>query len=104
MSSCPEAVGSRLDRGRRSQEVSRRQVRAEVAYQPETLAEVAHQMATFESLGSWQMADTILDSMNHLSASDVRRFIDTYLQPERRTVGWHIPSEAGLAPSAESHR
>ena len=66
-------------------------VQDELVYDVETTEDAAHQLAFFDGL---RALDSFLDlpqRVARVTAEDVQRVAGTWLLPERRTIGWHVP-------------
>jgi zinc protease len=80
---------------------ARRQIRAEVAHETDTLAQMAHRLAYYEALGSWEQAETTLTALDQVTAADIQAVARNYLQPAQRTVGRHTPAKLNQGKKVE---
>lgn len=60
----------------------------------QTTEDAAHQLAFFEGVGALDQLLSVRQRVSAVTSADIRRAAQTYLQPERRTIGWMIPGEA----------
>ncbi|HYF94356.1 MAG TPA: pitrilysin family protein [Symbiobacteriaceae bacterium] len=102
-----EAVFAEVDALRQSAvptaelERAKKQVRAQWIYAMESAMNQAVLLGSTVMTDSVEGFDHALDKFANVTAGDVLRVAQTYLQPERRTVGWFIPeAQAKAAPSA----
>ena len=63
----------------------------ELVYDVETTEDAAHQLAFFDGLGALNTLLSLPQRVAKVSAADVRRVASSWLLPERRTIGWHVP-------------
>jgi zinc protease len=70
-----------------------KQVRAQLAYSGESVTNQALLLGMWETLGSYQRTDTLLDEVRAVTGADVQRVAQTYLLARHRTVGHFIPEE-----------
>ncbi len=80
---------------------AQRRIRSKIAYETDTLGEVAHQLAYYEALGTWELADSIRTAVKDVTNTDIQSYVKKYLQPHRRTTGIHIPAEIEPEPTVE---
>jgi zinc protease len=69
----------------------RKQVRAQFAYTLERVSSQAQWLGLMEMLGDWRRFDTFVDHLSTVTAEEVQRVAQKYLQPTNRTVGWFEP-------------
>ena len=77
-------------------------VHDQLTYDVETTEDAAHQLAFFDGLGA---LDTLLELPQRVAmvtAADVRRVARTWLLPERRSIGWHVPGSEIAEEPAET--
>lgn len=70
-----------------------KQVRAQIAYNSESVTNQALQIGMWEVLDSFRRLDSLLDELTAVTPDDVRRVAQRYLTERRRVVGHFIPSE-----------
>ncbi|PQA89336.1 M16 family metallopeptidase [Hyphococcus luteus] len=80
---------------------AKRAVKRELIFDVETTEDAAHQLAYFEAIGALDQLLALDDKVGAVSAADVQRAAQTYLNADRRTLGWFVPDEDG-APKAIS--
>ena len=69
----------------------RKQTRAQFAYTIERVSSQAQWLGFLEMMGDWRLFDTFTDRLAAVTAQDVQRVAQKYLQPTNRTVGWFEP-------------
>ena len=77
---------------------STRQLQAQLAYGGESTTAQAYWLGSLDLVGRPEHLDTLLQEVAAVRPEDVQRVAATYLTPERRTVGWFVPGEAGPHP------
>ncbi len=70
----------------------RKQTRAQFAYTVERVSSQAQWLGYLEMLGDWRLFDSFTDRLAAVTAQDVQRVAQKYLQPTNRTVGWFEPT------------
>ncbi len=70
-----------------------KQVRAQIAYNGESVTNQALQIGMWEVLDSFRRVDSLPDELAAVTPDDVRRVAQRYLTERRRVVGHFIPSE-----------
>lgn len=78
---------------------ARSQVQRQVVFDLETTEDAAHQLAFFETIGALDQLLTLEASISSVTQADIQRVAKTYLNADRRTVGWFVPDTDG-APGA----
>lgn len=84
---------------------ARKGVARELALDLETTEDAAHQLAIFEGIGA---LDQLIDLPARLAAvtpADIQRVAKTYLNKDRRTIGWYAPvtdNPPALPPTTET--
>ena len=76
----------------------------ELVFDVETTEDAAHQLAFFSGLQALDVLLELPQRVSIVTAADVQRVAQTYLLPERRTIGWHLPderAERALPPEVE---
>ena len=81
---------------------AKRRLEAADAFERSRLADVAHRLAYYEALGSWEFTDEIRKAVVQVDSEDVQAYIHRWLQPEQRTVGILLPGEAAGEHAASS--
>ncbi|HWI50575.1 MAG TPA: pitrilysin family protein [Symbiobacteriaceae bacterium] len=82
-------------------ERAKKQVRAQWIYAMESAMNQAVLLGATAMTDSVDGFDTALEKFEAITADDLLRVARTYLQPERRTVGWFLPeAQAKTAPTA----
>ncbi|GAB4559991.1 MAG: pitrilysin family protein [Anaerolineae bacterium] len=71
-----------------------KQTRAEFAYGSESVTDQAYWLGFAETVASLEWLESYLDRVAAVSAEDIQRVAQTYLQPENRTTGWYVPVPA----------
>ncbi len=70
-----------------------KQVRAQIAYNNESVTDQALQIGMWEVLDSFRRVETLPEELAAVTPEDVRRVARTYLTERRRVVGHFIPTE-----------
>jgi zinc protease len=78
------------------------QLKAKLSYEDESVTEQAHQLGYYETISSYKLYYTLLDSLNQVKREDIKRVAEKYLNEDQRTVGWYIPAEGEKALSSEN--
>jgi zinc protease len=69
-----------------------KQVRAQVAYNSESVTNQALQLGMWEVLDSYTRVNSLLDELGTVTAEDVQRVARHYLSANRRTIGVFVPT------------
>jgi len=77
-----------------------RRLRAADAFESSRLADVAHRLAYYEALGSWDLTEEIRKGAAEVDSEDVQAYIRRWLRPEQRTMGVLLPGEAEVEKAA----
>jgi predicted Zn-dependent peptidase len=72
----------------------------QLIFDVETTEDAAHQLAFFSGLHALDILLELPQRVGLVTAADVQRVASTYLRPERRTIGWHLPGEKPAVVSA----
>jgi predicted Zn-dependent peptidase len=64
----------------------------------QTTEDAAHQLAYFEGIGALDVLLGLRDRVSAVTTADLERAARSYLDPQRRTVGWLIPGAVASAP------
>ncbi len=67
------------------------QLKAKLSYEDESVTEQAHQLGYYETISSYKLYYSLLDSLNQVKREDIKRVAEKYLNEDLRTVGWYIP-------------
>ncbi|NBB75200.1 MAG: insulinase family protein [Bacteroidetes bacterium] len=88
-----EAVEAVQQRGITDEELQRAQtqLKAKEAFGRDGPFAIAAQLNEAIAAGDWTLYTTYLDRIDRVTPDDVQRVAQTYLQPERATVGHYIP-------------
>ena len=65
-----------------------------------TTEDAAHQLAFFEGIGALDVLLGMQQRLAAVTSADIQRVAQTYLVPERRTVGWMVPGTPPSGPIA----
>ena len=76
----------------------RKQVRTQVAYASDGVANLGFNLGAFEVASSYHDYLAMIDNVGRVTAEDVQRVAATYLTEMNRTVGWFVPSDDGGGP------
>ena len=83
-----------------------RQLEAQFVYSSEGVTNQAYWLGQWEIVDDWRRAESLPDEIRAVTAEDIQRVTQRYLQPERRTIGLLEPTlvEAGptMAPVGEN--
>ncbi|MDX1517314.1 MAG: insulinase family protein [Woeseiaceae bacterium] len=74
-------------------------VHDELILDVQTTEDAAHQLAFFEGIGALDVLLTLRARVAAVSAGEVEAAARRYLRPERRTIVWYSPLDAGDVPS-----
>lgn len=74
---------------------AKNQVLASLAFESETVTQIAHQLGYFATVARHDIFDDLPDRVEAVEAADVRRVAERRWGPEHRTVGWFRPTEPG---------
>lgn len=70
----------------------KRQLRAGHLFSTEGVSNQAHYLGLYEIAHTWRAFESYLDDLAAVTSEDVMRVAATYLVPDRRTVGWFVPT------------
>lgn len=73
---------------------ARKQMRANYVYSLETVTGQAFWLGNMEILDHAGRVDTFADEFDAVTPEDVKRVAQTYLVPNRRTIGWQLPADS----------
>jgi zinc protease len=78
-------------------------VQRELVFDVETTEDAAHQLAFFEAIGALDQLLSLKENIEAVTAADIQRVAKTYLDADRRAVGWFVPDTDGApAPIASA--
>lgn len=78
-----------------------RQMRAQIAYGSESPTALAGWLGMMDMVGRDDPPDALLEALAGVRPEEVQRVAATCFSPERRTIGWFVPSEEkGAVPAA----
>ncbi|MGH2459537.1 MAG: M16 family metallopeptidase [Chloroflexota bacterium] len=77
-----------------------KQFRAQFTYASEGVTNQAYWLGDLEMVSRYTVLDDFVDRIAAVTAADVLRVAQTYLQPTNRTVGWFEPTSAGASAEA----
>jgi zinc protease len=72
-----------------------KQVKAQYVYSAEGVTNQAFWLGQMEIVDSWRRVDALVPELERVTAEQVRGAAQTWLRPDRRTVGWLTPSADG---------
>ena len=75
---------------------ARKQMRANYVYSLETVTGQAFWLGNMEILDHAGRVDTFADEFNAVSPEDVQRVAQEYLVPNKRTIGWQLPTDSDV--------
>jgi zinc protease len=71
-----------------------KQSKAQFAYATERVTNQAYWLGWSETNDSYQWFESYIERLMEVTAEDVHRVAQTFLQPANRTVGWYVPQES----------
>lgn len=71
---------------------AKRQLRAQFAYGQESVTSQAYWLGSLAIVAPEREPDLFMDELEAVEAADIQRVAERYLDPNRRVVGWLIPS------------
>ncbi|MCA9879311.1 MAG: insulinase family protein [Thermomicrobiales bacterium] len=74
---------------------AKRQLLAQLTYAAEGVTNQAYWLGQWEIVDSLARAHSLPDEIRGVTPEEVQRVAQEYLRPERSTVGWLVPTEAG---------
>lgn len=80
--------------------LARRAIQAQFAYATQTITNVAELVGMLAQLGLDPAPESIAAAVAEVTAEDVSRVVARYLAPNRRAVGWLIPTPVAPRPPA----
>jgi len=101
-------TGSLLTAGGAAAEQALRRVRDAVArellFDVQTTEDAAHQLAFFGGMDALAVLTGLPAAVEAVQAADVKRALDSWLQPSQRTIGWYLPHSTEDAAAAAAPR
>jgi zinc protease len=85
-------------------EKARRQLRARLVFENDSITNIAHQLGYFETVASWTLVPSIAARLDTVTVDQVSAVAAARLRPANRTIGWFDPCDgagdgaAGVAP------
>ena len=73
-------------------ERAKRQLRARIVFENNSVTNLAHQLGYFETVSSLETYAALPERIRAVTTDDVTRVARSYLAPTNRTVGWFEPS------------
>ena len=74
-------------------ERAKRQLRARMVFEADSVTSLAHEIGFFQTLGEWRLGDVLRQRVANVTAEDCAAVADAVLRAEGRTVGWYQPQE-----------
>ncbi len=74
-------------------ERAKRQLRTQFAYAWESATSQAYWLGSLATVAPERDAETFIDEVENVTAGQIQRVAERYIQPDRRTTGWLIPAE-----------
>jgi zinc protease len=81
---------------------AKKQARALFAYSTEGVTGQAFWLAFTENIDSYQWFEQYVEQLEKVTVEDVREVAMRYLRPQRRTVGWFVPTGVDFAGEEDS--
>jgi zinc protease len=69
---------------------AKKAIQSELIFDIETTEDVSHQMAFFEGINAFNVLQRLPDSIARVSAEEVKRTAEKYLEDSTQTVGWYL--------------
>ncbi|MCI0414747.1 insulinase family protein [bacterium] len=86
-------------------EKAKKTTQSELIFDIETTEDAAHQMAFFEGIDAFTVLQKLPDLVSRVSAEEIQRTAEKYLQPQLRTIGWYLGDSKKISQSKLlSHR
>ena len=73
-------------------ERAKRQLRARIVFENDSVTNLAHQLGYFQTVSSLETYAALPERIRTVTTDDVSRVAGSYLAPTNRTVGWFEPS------------
>ena len=70
---------------------AKRQLRARVVFENDSVTNVAHQLGYFETVASLDTYAALPERLAEVTTDDVHRTAKAYLAASNRTIGWFEP-------------
>jgi zinc protease len=71
-------------------EKAKKAIQSELIFDIETTEDVSHQMAFFEGINAFNVLQKLPDLIPRVSAEEIKRTAEKYLQDSTRTIGWYL--------------
>ena len=103
-----DAVLAELDRLRTSGvtphevEKAKRQLRARLVFENDSITNIAHQLGYFETIASWHVVPSIADRLDSVTLEQVASVAAARLLPQNRTIGWFDPLQGAEGSMANT--
>jgi zinc protease len=78
-------------------ERARRQLRARLVFETDSVTNLAHQLGYFDTIGAGELYATLPSRLAAVSAEEVAEVARRYLRADNRTVGWFEPIAPGTS-------
>lgn len=82
---------------------AKNQAEASYVYESQGTSGLAHTLAQYEAIASWQRNFELLAQIKAVGPADVQRVAKTYLTADNRTVGWYVATPDGPVPPAPAN-
>jgi len=79
-------------------------VARELLFDVQTTEDAAHQLAFFGGMDALTVLTGLPAAVEAVQAADVKRALESWLQPSLRTIGWYLPRDAEAAVAASAPR
>jgi zinc protease len=79
-------------------------VARELLFDVQTTEDAAHQLAFFGGMDALTVLTGLPAAVQAVQTADVKRALDSWLQPSQRTIGWYLPRDAEAAAAAAALR
>jgi zinc protease len=70
---------------------ARRQLRARMVFENDSITNIAHQLGYFATIASWRDATTLLERIESVNVDQVSEAAASRLAAHNRTIGWYEP-------------
>jgi len=83
---------------------AREAVARELVFDVQTTEDAAHQLAFFGGMDALAVLNGLPAAVQAVQAADVKRVLDSWLQPLQQTIGWYVPQDSHAVPGAAVSR